>query len=658
MKKLGGVIAGLLLVLGISIFTPVISQAEENSTYTYYVDDGEAIITGLTYEVGNNLDKLVLPDTLDGFPVTTINNFALSGRGIREIVIPDSVVYIGYGAFSGNADLRSVELPANLKAIEGNVFSSCTNLTTVKMGNKIESIGNGAFEGCYSLKKIAIPDSVTQIASYAFANCYKLAQVSLGNKVREIGRRCFYRNQSLKSIVFPKSVKTIDDSAFSKCKSLTGISFKNSKVKMGKYVFRGCKSLVTASLPSKSKMVPEGMFAECEKLRSVKLPDTVSIIKKNTFRKCYDLKKFKLNKAVYAIGDNAFAESGLEKITLNKKLQFIGNGTFFATNLKSIKLHDKVTYIGNRLFADCNKLKTIYVPSSVKGINPGAFNNCVSLRSIRVAEGNKYYSSRDGVLYNKKMSRLIQYPSHKTNAVFTTTSSLRDVRSHAFEGNRYLKRVVIKAKRIGHSAFQDMKNLQSVTLLDGTQKIAANAFSGDGKLKNITLPDSVKKIGMEAFAGAAVKTFHLPSSLETLESDVFFNCSKLVEFEGDRSEKYSVRDGVLYNRKGTKLIKYPARKADKKFVVPVRVKSVGVEAFSDVKNLKQLEFGRNVRRLAYHAIIKCPNLKSIAFKVKKNYLRSYYSSIDDCEKLAVIVGPNDYVMSYLASQANATLITL
>ena len=74
-----------------------------------------------------------------------------------EIVIPDYITAIGYGAFSYSPYLTSITIP-----------------------DSVTNIGGYAFNGCKSLTNITIPDSVTNIGGYAFNGCKNLEFVELG----------------------------------------------------------------------------------------------------------------------------------------------------------------------------------------------------------------------------------------------------------------------------------------------------------------------------------------------------------------------------------------------------------------------------------------------------------------------------------------------
>lgn len=81
---------------------------------------------------------------------------------------------IGYGAFSGNADIEQVILPSTVKKIGGDAFSHCTNLQYVFMGQEVESIGGEAFAYCLSMKEIRFPQELKDMGVNMCAYCTQL----------------------------------------------------------------------------------------------------------------------------------------------------------------------------------------------------------------------------------------------------------------------------------------------------------------------------------------------------------------------------------------------------------------------------------------------------------------------------------------------------
>ena len=180
---------------------------------------------------------------------------------------------------------------------------------------------------------------------------------------------------------------------------------------------------------------------------------------------------------------------------------------------------------------------------------------------------------------------------------------------------------------------------------------------GCRNLTRLTLPDSVSSIGYGSFESCSFSKVHIPSSLKYLGDNVFEGCTKIQEFEGGTGAKYKVRDGILYNSDQSTLIKYPPKKAAKQFTVPNSVRKVRARAFEYASNLTKLEFGTKLQSFGYHAISEAKNLKSIVINSKKLH-SGYYNAVSNCNRLAVIVGPNTSEMRWMASSANATLITL
>ncbi len=619
----------------------------------YYVDDEKVTITSYT---GNGTEVNV-PSSIDGYPVCDIDYGAFSNTSIKSITLPDSLKSISSSAFENCEKLQSITIPSSVSYIGSYAFYGCDRLKKVTFNtNKLSSIPSSCFEFCKKLQSITIPSSVKRIGSNAFYRCTKLSSVTLGKKVKTIESGAFRENYALTSISFPAKVRRIEDEAFYHCTKLKSVTFKSKNTKFTTS-FGRCSALTKIVIPKNMASVPERAFYGCTSLKKVTLSPLTKLIKRRAFYGCESLKTITLRKKIYAIGDGAFEGSGLKKIKLNAKLQYIGNGAFKGTRVKKVKLPGKVSYIGNRVFKDCERLVSISIPASVKGLNPGAFGGCLSLKSITVSSGNKNYSSANGVLFDKNKTMLLQYPMNKTSRSYSVPGSVSVIRSSAFEGNDHLMNLSVGAASIHNHAFAEMKNLKSVTIRSGVRTIAASVFEGDSRLTTVNMASTVTSIGSRAFADTKIKSIMIPSGLTKLADDVFSGCNRISAFYGSTYGKYSVRDGVLYTNGGKTLLKYPSRKSSSSFSVPEQVTKVSGEAFKNVLSLKKLDFSKNIKYLTYACIYNCKKLKQVVF-AGGTKLKSGAYAIESCDKLAVIVGPKQYLLDRMADNAGATLITL
>ncbi len=160
-----------------------------------------------------------------------------------EIAIPNSVIMIGYSAFSDCIGLTSVTIPNSVTSIGYSAFSGCSGLTSVTIPSSVTSIGDYAFRGCSSLTNVTIPNSVTLIGDGAFSNCGGLTSVTIPSSVTTISNNTFYCCSGLTSVTIPNSVTSIGDEAFCYCEGLTSVTIPNSATSIGGSAFYGCESL-------------------------------------------------------------------------------------------------------------------------------------------------------------------------------------------------------------------------------------------------------------------------------------------------------------------------------------------------------------------------------------------------------------------------------
>ena len=126
-------------------------------------------------------------------------------------VIPDTVIEICDGAFSGCKQLYSVEIGSNVKEIGEYAFYDCDSLSSVIVPGNVKIVDCSAFSGCDNLEKIDLLFGVEIIYDSCFSGCEKLSEINLPNSLTAVGGACFYGLKSLKFIDLPDSITSIVD---------------------------------------------------------------------------------------------------------------------------------------------------------------------------------------------------------------------------------------------------------------------------------------------------------------------------------------------------------------------------------------------------------------------------------------------------------------
>jgi len=343
-RALPAFIALLLLALSIA------AQAQ----FTYTTNNGTITITGYTGPGGD----VTIPATINGYPVTSIGNFAFSYcSSLTSVTIPNGIASIGDDAFLACTGLTNVTIGNGVTNIGVEAFAECGELATVSLGSHVTTIGSDAFKICTSLGSITIPDSVVDLdTGYwdigPFFGCSGLTNVTLGQGLTNIGNATFAGCVSLRTIAIPANVTVIGGGEFSGCSSLTNIN-----VDPLNPAFSSLDGVVFDKSQTTLIQFPGGRA-------SYHIPDSVTSIGGSAFGASTSLRRVTIGNSVTNIGEFAFADCG---------------------GLTNVTIPNSVTSIGVYAFSACSGLTSLTIPNSVTSIGYYAFYYCTSLTNVYFA---------------------------------------------------------------------------------------------------------------------------------------------------------------------------------------------------------------------------------------------------------------------------------
>ena len=335
-------------------------------------DNEEVIIKGLKGNI--KLADIVIPDQINGHPVTEIANYAFSNmKTLKTISFSKEMKKIGIAAFK-NSGIESVTISNNIRLVGVESFSDCSKLSKVCWESNA-NISEFCFRNCINLKKFDF-SSAKYIGKRAFRKS-GLIKIYLGGNIECVYDAAFEDWEQLQTVDWLCNCH-IPMLCFSGCICLTNFDFSNVEV-VGNSSFSS-SGLTNINLKPNIRKVWNGAFCHCENLIEVKW-DCEADIPYACFEKCTSLKKFKASDKTINIHEYAFGGCGqLSSVTgLHVSIVFsrcfIGCSSLASLDLLSAVRIDDFAFYGCGLVRLCLGKNT-----KVVGLN--AFESCHSLRTV------------------------------------------------------------------------------------------------------------------------------------------------------------------------------------------------------------------------------------------------------------------------------------
>ncbi|HPD01842.1 MAG TPA: InlB B-repeat-containing protein, partial [Clostridia bacterium] len=128
--------------------TVLIRYIGDGATYTVSGDIQE--IANLAFVLTNTIEEVILPEGLNKIGAQAFYFCFM----LADIEIPESVTFLGVGAFAACISLEGVILPSGLDEINNMVLADCWTLSYVVIPESVTEIKAGAFNGCVDFGNI------------------------------------------------------------------------------------------------------------------------------------------------------------------------------------------------------------------------------------------------------------------------------------------------------------------------------------------------------------------------------------------------------------------------------------------------------------------------------------------------------------------------
>ncbi len=334
---------------------------------------------------------------------------------------------------------------------------------------------------------------------------------------------------------------------------------------------------------------------------------------------------------VTSIGDLVFSGADLTSLSLPSGIRSIGEECFSYSRIRGgLVLPDSLRVIKKNAFCANSGIESIHIPALVGPLETRSISPMLDLQTITVDSANQYYSSYNGVLYNKDTTVLISCPAGKTG-VFVIPDGVVCIAEVSMEACELSSIVIPNTVRtIKTMAFSECEQLTSMHIPASVTHIEGGIFRGNKRLTDITIDslntnykvidnvlysmdmdtllsyhlasdsvrvlDGVKVIGMDAFSINRLNVVVLPEGIETIQSGAF-------EWSGIR--KINLPNTLKFIGNGAFTGSFLSN-----VVIPNSVVHLGEQVFEGAKNLVTVVMSDSVKVIPYGAFNYCQSLRS------------------------------------------------
>ena len=390
---------------------------EEFSDYSV-LDEDNRNSQGILFTLNESAKTAVVGD---GSGETNNSGYYGAQRGavvIPNTVTKDGAIYqvigIGSGAFKGNRHVTSVSIGSGVTSILPDAFAGCPELKsiTVSEENQYYSSVDGVLYDAGEMYLYVYPGGKTDDS------------FTVPDTVQTIGMYAFYDNEHIRSLIVGRNVTAIYEEAFCGLTNLAEITlpFIGTRERLEDDSYRYSQEFYTVfgygQIEGSLKKVTilggelyRCSFYGCAYIEEINLPAIPSSIPEYCFSECISL----------------------------QKLTFAGN----SCESGSLVLPEGVESIGQSAFYGCEGITSVTLPASLTSIESGAFSGA-GIEEFAVAAGNQSFSTDGwGVLYNRDMTELIQYPSCRVWPYYNVADTATSIAQNAFYGSNTLVNLYI-----------------------------------------------------------------------------------------------------------------------------------------------------------------------------------------------------------------------
>ena len=614
--------------------------------------------------------------------ITEIAEYAFYNcDALESVSLPNSLEKLGRSAFYSCDSLGYIIIPDNVREIGSSCFYGCTALTYAYVGKGVEKMDDGSiFVGCKGLETIEVCDE----NEYFFADdrgalynkdATLLIQYPAGNpeekytvrySAEKITRFAFDYASNLSEITLSDRMKVLESGTFYNI-PVRKINLGKGIEKIEKNAALYLKNLESLHIPQSLTEIQTGFFSDDVYIKNVTV---------DSENPCYSLDSYGI---LYKNGRESlvFCPKNLSvtEITIPEGVKRIEPYAFYGNQkIEGVSFPKSLEYIGRGAFSDC-PLRKALIPENVREIESFAFDTDTEFKitvanpAIKLAASSLgYYNTRTTIVGYPKSTAEEYAENHNQKFSYYTGKGTYGTYGFMVEKGWYVNPEMKLSVYGEGSLYTGMhyapwvhmtESIKYAEIKDGLSDIPDYAFYGALSLSEIHLGKDVSLIGCSALD----ITPNLKAFFVSEENTVFStDGTTLSEIAKDK------KGGVLLDKSGEILIKYPTGRQDVGYTVSEKVKTIGEGAFANSRlksviltgtekiseygfyystSLESVILGDSLARIDAYAFYGCRNLKNIIIPEALTHIDN--KAFASCESLGTVLIPQS--VTYIATDA-------
>ncbi len=667
MKKITALIVSFAIVLTILQIGILPVSADYSGDFSYLIENN---LTATIYGYNGISRDVVIPSTIDDYPVTAIAMNTFINSTITRVVLPDTLTYIGTNAFRYCTNLTAITIPAAVTEIAYGAFSQCSSLAKVYFLGDAPIMGLNVFLNCASITIFRV---YYQSESLGFTNPWQtnivtetfvpLAAPVLTADITDPTDSTVTVTISYQGDEIYKDYRTADgdwtpytqpialtanNTVYARAKNINGTAGETASLEVSNIIFGNTDEYyytivdnatvsITTYIGSGGVVIVPNLLAgypvttistlafSGSSITGVVLPDTVTTIGQSAFQSCASLTAITIPAGITEIGTLAF--SFCHNL---KKVFFLGNapamGVNVFSNVASLTTFRVYYQNGSTGFTNPwlgNITTEVFTPLAAPTLSPDTTtptNGTVAVtinfqgdevyREYRLLNGNWTTYTGPVVL----SENTVVYARAKNIDGIAGSIAQLTVNNIAYMGMTYsfstIDNSAIITGYIGSGGALDIpETIRSFTV----KEIAANAFQNKTTLTSVIIPKRVTTIGAWSFSGCTgLSTVTIGEGVVSIWNSAFRNCTSLSSV-----------------------------------IIPNSVTVMGESVFFGCSSLTKAVFGTGVEELNLNTFRNCINLTRVILPESLIYIQAY--NFAGCESLTSIVIPK--IVQYIGGSS-------